>query len=124
MDIKPIRNDDDHHWALAEIERLWSFPENSAENDRLEVLALLVESYERTRWPIGPVSPRDILDFAVTDMGRKKEELEALVGSRTRAAELLSGRRRISLTMARKISAAWAIPIQLLIAPYPGDTTA
>lgn len=32
------------------------------------------------------------------------------------ASELLSGKREISLDAARKISAAWNIPIQLLIA--------
>ena len=124
MDIKPIRNDDDHRQALAEIERLWRSPDDSAENDRLEVLATLVESYEKSRWPIEPVSPCAILNFAVSDMGRMREELDVLVGSRARAADLLSGRRRVTLMMARKISVAWAIPIQLLVAPYPGDRAA
>ena len=124
MDIKPIRNDRDHREALAEIDRLWDCPDDSAENDRLDVLATLVEAYEKSRWPTGPVSPRDILEFAVADMGRSQEELGTLMGSRARAADLLSGRRRVSLAMARKISAAWLVPIQLLVAPYPADDTA
>ena len=122
MDIRPIRTDEDHANLLREIDRLWHFPDDSPENDKLDVLATLVEAYEKNRWPTGPVSPRDILEFAISDMGRSRNELRDLVGSR--AATLLSGRRQLSLADDRKISAAWQIPIQLLVAPYPSDIVA
>lgn len=118
MDIRPIRNDTDHERALREIERLWDFPDGSAESDKLDVLAILVGDYEDKRWPSDPVSPRDILEYAVTEMGRSQAELADLLGSRSQASDLLRGRRRISLAVAHKISAAWRIPIQLLVAPY------
>jgi HTH-type transcriptional regulator/antitoxin HigA len=124
MDIRPIRSDDDHRAALQEIERLWEFPDNSPENDKLDVLATLVEVYEATRWPIGSISPRDILEYAISDMGRSQKELAALLGSRSQASDLLSGRRKVSLEMAQKISAAWQIPIQLLVAPYDVSSAA
>ena len=57
MDIRPIRNDDDHRAALEEITRLWAFPDDSPENDKLDVLAMLVEIYEKDRWPRRPCSP-------------------------------------------------------------------
>ena len=97
MDIRPIRSDDDHRAALQEIERLWGFPDDSPENDKLDVLATLVETYEATRWPIRPVSPRDILEYAISDRGRSQKELAALLGSRSQASDLLSGRRKVSL---------------------------
>jgi HTH-type transcriptional regulator/antitoxin HigA len=118
MDIRPIRNDDDHRDALMEIDRLWNAPQNTPEGDKLDVLVTLVEAYEAKRWPIDPVSPRDILEYAITDMGRSQKELSELLGSRSQASDLLSGRRKVSLEMAQKISAAWRIPIQLLVAPY------
>ncbi len=33
MDIRPIRTDEDHRAALAEIEALWGAPEGSEEGD-------------------------------------------------------------------------------------------
>jgi antitoxin component HigA of HigAB toxin-antitoxin module len=59
MELKPIRTEAEHAEALADIERLWDAPEGSPEADRLEVLAMLVEAYEKgtsrlgppTRWP-------------------------------------------------------------------------
>jgi antitoxin component HigA of HigAB toxin-antitoxin module len=121
MDIRPIRTDEDHQEALREIERLWSFPDDSPENDKLEVLSVLVEDYEDKRWPMGPTTPRDILEYATTELGRSQTELAELLGSRSQASDLLSGRRRISIRAAQKISTAWNIPIQLLVAPYEAE---
>ena len=118
MDIRPIRNDEDHNEALREIERLWNCPDDSPENDKLDVLATLVEAYEAKRWPASSSTPLELLQYAVTDMGRSQKELAELLGSRSQASDLLRGRRRISLRAAQKISAAWQIPIQLLLAPY------
>lgn len=118
MEIRPIRNDDEHREALIEIDRLWNAPQNTPDGDKLDVLVTLVEVYESTPWPIGPVSPRDILEYAISDMGRSQKELAELLGSRSQASDLLSGRRKVSLELAQKISAAWRIPIQLLVAPY------
>ena len=118
MDIRPIRTDEDHRAALAEIERLWAYPDDSPENDKLDVLATLVEAYERWRWPRQACSPAEILHYAIDEMGRSQTELAEVVGSRSLASQILGGTRRISLDAAQKISAAWQIPIQLLVRPY------
>ena len=58
--LEPIRNDQDHAAALDKIERLWGSEPGSPEHDRLEVLALLVDAYESTRWPIEPDDPGEL----------------------------------------------------------------
>ncbi len=64
MDIRPIRTDHDNHEALKEIERLWSYPDDSPENDRLDAPATLVEVYEAERWPRRDCSQAEILRYA------------------------------------------------------------
>ncbi len=118
MDIRPIRNDDDLRAAIKEIERLWGASVGSADGDKLDVLATLVDAYERDHFPVQPSTPLEMLRYAVGDMGRTQTELADVVGSRSLASQLLGGRRRISLDAAQKISAAWDIPIQLLVTPY------
>ena len=61
MNIRPIRNDEDHRAALAVIEACWGAAEGSQDGDRLDVLLALVEIYEAKRWPI------DIDEIAPTD---------------------------------------------------------
>ena len=118
MDIRPIHSDADHSAALKEIERLWDAAEGSPEADKLEILAILVEEYENRRWPMPKGTPVAILQYAVCEMGRSQGELAALIGSRSRASEILSGKRRLTIDQAHKISTAWHIPAELLIVPY------
>ena len=57
MNIRTIHNKKEYKAALEEIEQLWSAPPKSAQADRLEVLALLVEHYEKTHFPIADPDP-------------------------------------------------------------------
>lgn len=124
MDIRPIRNDTNHASALKEIELLWDMAKGTREADRMEVLAILVEEYENKRWPFPQSTPLEIQNYAVNEMGRTQSELAELLGSRSRASEVLSGRRPLTLEAVRKISAAWNLPVELLIAPIVAERAA
>lgn len=121
MDIKPIRNDRDHRAALAEIEACWGSPAGTEAGDKLDVLLALVESYEARRWPVDPDESFDaveVLRFAIDELGHSQAELAELLGSRSRASEILSRRRALTVEMIHKISEAWKIPADLLVRPY------
>jgi HTH-type transcriptional regulator/antitoxin HigA len=60
MEIKPIRTKPDYERTLREIERLWGAKEGTAQGDRLDVLATLVEAYERKHFPIDAPGERKI----------------------------------------------------------------
>jgi antitoxin component HigA of HigAB toxin-antitoxin module len=127
MDIRPLRNDKDHRGALAEIERLWGAPIGSAEGDKLEVLVTLVETYEERRWPLKSrrrFDPVDVLQYAIDELGHSQAELAAILGSRSRASEILGRRRLLTLEMIQKITARWKIPADLLVQPYRIPATA
>src|SRR3546814_4344601 len=70
MDIRPIRNDDDHRAAVDEIRALWSAEAGSADEDRLDVLATLVDEYERKRWPVDKLDPVEAIEAAMEAEGR------------------------------------------------------
>jgi HTH-type transcriptional regulator/antitoxin HigA len=121
MDIRPIRTDDDHRRALAEIEKLWGAAVGTPEGDKLDVLVSLVETYEERRWPLKSrrrFDPVDVLHFAIDELGHTQAELGKILGSRSRASEILSRRRPLTLEMIQKISARWKIPADLLVQPY------
>ena len=127
MDIRPIRNDEDHRAALAEIDAYWGAPEGSEEGDKLDVLVALVEAYEARRWPIednGQFDPIDVLHYAIEELGHTQRELADLLGSRSRASEVLSRRRALTVDMIHRISEAWKIPAGLLVRPYKVERAA
>lgn len=121
MNIRPIRTDEDHHAALAEIEACWGAPEGAPEADKLDVLLALVDIYESKRWPIEideTFDPVDVLRYAIDELGHTQAELAEILGSRSRASEVLARRRALTVEMIHKIGGAWKIPADLLVRPY------
>jgi HTH-type transcriptional regulator / antitoxin HigA len=117
MDIRPVHNDDDHRVALAEIENLWDAPEGSDDAIKLDLLVTMVERYEEKRWPIR--KPKwDPIGYAIAEMGHTQTELAEILGSRSRASEVLSRQRALTTEMIYRIHKAWKIPPELLIKPY------
>jgi HTH-type transcriptional regulator/antitoxin HigA len=121
MDIRPIRTDREHKAALAEIESCWGAPEGSEQGDKLDVLLALVEIYEAKRWPTDAAKrfdPIDVLNYAIDELGHTQAELAELLSSRSRASEVLSRRRPLTVEMIHKISERWKISAELLVRLY------
>src|ERR1044072_68011 len=127
MDIHPIRTDEDHRAALAEIDACWGAPEGTEQGDRLDVLLALVEIYEAKHWPIEideSFDPVDVLHYAIDELGHTQAELAEILGSRSRASEILARRRALTVDMIHKIGEAWRIPADLLVRPYQVERVA
>jgi HTH-type transcriptional regulator / antitoxin HigA len=121
MNIRPIRTGKDRRVALAEIEKLWGAPKGTPQGDKLDILVTLVETYEERRWPLHSrrrFDPVDVLHYAIDDLGHTQTELARILGSRSRASEVLARRRPLTLEMIQKINASWKIPADLLVRPY------
>lgn len=126
MDVRPIRTEADLAWALAEVERYFDDPpaRGTAEADRFDVLSTLIAAYEDAAFAIPVANPIDVLRFAIDDMGRSQAELGILLGSRSRASEVVSGKRPLTLPMIAKISEAWKIPADALVPKVAGRKAA
>lgn len=115
MDVRPIRTDEDHESALREIDRLWDAKEGTDDADLLEVLVTLVHAYEeRTFEPIR-ARPLDVLKFMMEQNGRTQADLSDLLKSRSRASEILSGKRELTLDQIRLLHREWHIPAGALV---------
>src|ERR1700726_4758676 len=127
MEIRPIRNDKDHRAVLAELDTCWGCAKGTENGDKLDVLLALVEIYEAKRWPIEideSFDPIDVLRYAIDELGHTQPELAELLGSRSRASEVLSRRRALTVEMIHKIGETWKIPADLLVRPYKTERAA
>jgi HTH-type transcriptional regulator/antitoxin HigA len=118
MDVRPIRTEADHHAALAEIATLMNAEIGSAEGDRLDVLATLVEAYEAEHVQIAAPDPIAAIRFMMEQKQLGRRDLEPAIGSRARVAEVLNRRRALTLPMIRRLSRLLDIPADVLILPY------
>lgn len=117
MEIKPIKNEGDYDRALRRVESLWKSPEGSAESDELDVLATLIEAYEREHYPIDLPDPVEAIKFRLEQEGKDSRALIGVIGQRTRVYEVLQRKRPLSLNMIRELHDKFGIPANVLIQP-------
>jgi HTH-type transcriptional regulator/antitoxin HigA len=117
IELKPIRSERDYDRAVAQLGRLWGAKKGSPESDQLDVLATLIDAYEAEHHPIDPPDPIEAIKFRMEQQGLTRKDMEPLIGSRTRVAEVLNGKRGLSIAMIRRLHAKLGIPAEVLIRP-------
>jgi HTH-type transcriptional regulator/antitoxin HigA len=117
--VRPVRSEADYDAALIEIERYFDKPPKpgTPAADRFDLLALVIEDYERKNWPIDPPNPVDAIRYRMETGGFTQADLGRLLGSRQRASDVLSRKRRLTMPMAWKLYREWDIPAEALIRP-------
>jgi len=123
-EVRPIRSEADYEAALGEVERLWGAKLGTAEGDRLDVLATLIDAYEDEHHPIDPPDPIEAIKFRMEQQGLTRKDLEAIIGTRTRVAEILNRRRGLSIAMIRRLHEKLGISAEVLIRPSRVDRAA
>ena len=125
LEPKIIKTDDQYRACLAEVDRLATDDPapGTADGDRLELLAKLVEDYEKERFLFKRPDPIDAIRFRMEEQGLRQIDLAPLLGGRNRVSEVLAGKRPLTLSAVRALSAALHIPADLLVrepetAPY------
>jgi HTH-type transcriptional regulator/antitoxin HigA len=116
-EVKPIRSAADHKVALAEVKRLWGSKLGTREGDRLDVLATLIDAYEAEQHPIDPPDPVEAIKFRMEQQGLTRRDLEDIIGTRTRIAEVLNRKRALSIAMIRRLHERLGISAEVLIRP-------
>ncbi len=123
-ELKPIRTKADYDEALSEIERLWGAKSGTPKGDRLDVLATLIDAYEAEHYPMEPPDPVEAIKFRMEQEGLSRKDLEPLIGTRTRVAEILNRKRSLSIGMIRRLHDRLGISAEVLIRPSQKDEAA
>lgn len=116
-DLKPVRSETDYEAALAEVERLWGAKSGTPDGDRLDVLATLIEVYEEKHHLMDPPDPIEAIKFRMEQQGLSRKDLEPIIGTRGRVAEVLNRRRGLSIEMIRNLHEQLGISAEVLIRP-------
>ena len=117
--IRLLRSERDYDTALKEVERYFENEPKpgTSEADRFDLLALVIEDYERKHWPIEPPDAIDAIRYRMETGGYTQADLGRLLGSRQRASDILTQRRPLTMRMAWRLHREWGIPAEALIAP-------
>ena len=123
-ELKPIRTKADYKSAIAEVERLWGAKSGTPKGDRLDVLATLIDTYEARHFPIDPPDPIAAIQFRMEQQGLTRKDLEPLIGTRARVAEVMNRKRSLSIDMIRRLHERLGISAEVLIRPTRADEAA
>lgn len=117
--IRPLRSESDYDAALEEIERYFDNEPKpgTPEGDRFDLLALVIEDYERRHWPIDPPDAVDAIRYRMETGEHTQADLGRLLGSRQRASDVLTRKRPLTMKMAWRLHREWGIPAEALISP-------
>jgi HTH-type transcriptional regulator / antitoxin HigA len=115
VNIRPIRTKSDYRAALKDIEGLMAAKANTPDGDRLDVLATLVEAYERTHFPLDLPDAVDAIKFRMEQSGLTIEDLESVIGRKNRVYEVLARRRALTLRMIEGLHRTFGIPAESLL---------
>jgi HTH-type transcriptional regulator/antitoxin HigA len=115
--IKPIKNDADYEEALSLMADLVSCDPapNTEKADQLSVLAILIENYEKTHFPLDIPSAVDAIKFRMDQLGLRPVDLVPYLGSASRVSEILSGKRALTVDMINALSTGLGIPEKALL---------
>ncbi|MBC7888164.1 MAG: transcriptional regulator [Ferruginibacter sp.] len=118
--LKPIKSDQQYADALARTYALMQkdIRPDSKDSDELEVLSILIRDFEVEHFRIPRPNPLDAIKFRLDQMNLSEAELSEILGFRSRKSEILSGKRKLSLAMIRKLNEVLHIPAEILIQAY------
>ncbi len=118
MTIKPIKTKGDYQKALTSLEAIFDAKAGSTAGDELEVMGILIENYEKEKFPIDFPDPIEAIKFRMEQLGYNQNDLARVIGLKSRASEILNKKRKLNLEMIRSIHEQLDIPTEVLIQNY------
>lgn len=115
MDICSIHTKEDYEWALQEIDKLMDAEFDSPEGDCLNILATLVDVYEKQHFPIEDPDPIADIKFRMEQQGLTPKDLVPYIGQRSHVYEILNKKRPLSMKMAKKLHKHMNIPARIFL---------
>lgn len=113
--IKPIKNNQTHEAAKQQMQKLMLSSPSKNTSDEIEVLAVLIENYEKERIVVDAPTPIAAIRLRMEQRNMTPRELEKYIGSRARVSEVLSGKRKLTVDMMRALNAGLGIPYESLM---------
>jgi HTH-type transcriptional regulator / antitoxin HigA len=119
MQIKPLKTELDYQETLRRAEEIFEAEPGTPEGDELEILGILLDHYEQTHSPIDFPDPVEAIKFRMEQMGMHQRDLTRLIGSKSRASEILNRKRPLSISQIRTLHDTLSIPAEVLLRETP-----
>lgn len=118
MEIKPIKTEADYKASLEQLDKIFDAPIGTKESDYADILALLIDEYEKKYYPIPAPDPIEAIRIRMEEMQLKQIDLVKEIGGKSRVSEILNKKRKLTVEMIRKLTDKLHLSASLLITDY------
>jgi len=118
MKWKVIKTELEYQKALKRLEVIFDAKKGSKQGDELELLSLLIDMYEKEKYPIDLPDPIEAIKFRMEQFGYKQKDLAEVLGLKSRVSEILNRKRKLTLEMIRKLNEVLGITTEILVREY------
>lgn len=115
MKPRVIKTDAEYEKTLARVSHIFDASPGTPPGDELELLLLLIETYEANAFPLALPDPLEAIRFRMEQQNLKAKDLIPYIGSKSKVSEVLSGQRTLSLAMIRQLVTGLGIPAAVLL---------
>jgi HTH-type transcriptional regulator/antitoxin HigA len=118
MNIKLIKSEKDYKNALKRMELVFDAPKGGAKSDEADVLALLIDEYEKKHYSIEAPDPIEAIKIRMEEMELKQVDLVDAMGGKNRVSEILNRKRKLTVEMIRHLTSKLNLSATILISDY------
>lgn len=118
MNIKPIKTETDYRKALERLDEIFDSKIGTIESDEADILALLIDEYEKKKYPIEAPDPIEAIKIRMEEMQLKQVDLIEAIGGKSRVSEVLNRKRKLTVEMIRKLTRRLNLSSDILINDY------
>ncbi|NOU16906.1 MAG: transcriptional regulator [Bacteroidales bacterium] len=118
MNIEPLKTNKDYEKALKRMELLFDAPEGTVESDEANILALVIDDYEKKHFPIEAPDPIEAIKIRMEEMHLKQSDLVNEIGGKSRVSEILNRKRKLTVDMIRNLTSRLNLSANILVKDY------
>lgn len=119
MNWKVFRTEAAYKKGVKRAMEIFNAIESTSQADELALLLVLIKDYEERTITIPAVDPITVIKLKMQEQGIKAKDLEPLIGSKSHISSILSGRRELTLSIAKKLRSYFRLPAELFLPMAP-----
>lgn len=118
MNLKPIKTEADYKSALSLLNKYFDAKIGSKESDLADILALMVDDYEKKFYAIDAPDPIEAIKIRMEELELKQIDLINVIGGKSRVSEVLNKKRKLTVEMIRNLTKKLNLSAGALIKDY------
>ena len=118
MELRLIKTEEAYETALSRLNEIFDAEIGSSESDEADVLALMIDDYEKKFYPIEVPDPIEAIKIRMEELQLRQVDLIDSIGGKSRVSEILNRKKKLTVEMIRKLAVRLNLSPSLLIGDY------